>query len=87
VEEQAGWRFVVLAHEPADEFPSMQEAPSGYFFFFLAAFFFPFFFVFLGAAAFFAVFFFLAFGPMPTQPSTVSTTFLIVLFFFAMFTP
>jgi hypothetical protein len=37
--------------------------------------------------AFFAVFvafFFLALGPMPTQPSTVSTTFLIRLFFFVM---
>lgn len=59
-------------------------------------FFFAAFLVFGGAAAlaffFFApfvadlgAFFFVAFGPIPTQLSTVSTTFLILLFFFAIY--
>src|SRR5688572_22480180 len=52
-----------------------------YFFFFA---FLPFFLVFF-FAAFLAVFFFVALGPMPTQPSTVSTASLILLFFFAIY--
>ena len=68
------------------------EAEYHFFFFFAAflpffgaaAFFFAFFFAALGWDAFVAFF---AFGPMPTQLSTVSTTFLILLFFLAMFTP
>ena len=36
-------------------------------------------------AAFFVAVFFRAFGPMPTQLSTVSTTSLILLFFFAIY--
>jgi hypothetical protein len=50
--------------------------------FFLAAFFLTFFRA--GFLALLVVVFFAAFGPIPTQPSTVSTTFLTLLFFFAM---
>ena len=64
------------------------EAKNHFFFFFAT--FLPFF----GAAASFFVFFaalgfvpFVAFGPIPTQLSTVSTASLILLFFFAMFAP